>query len=58
MSTHDLKIQTRWLDRVLSGEKRAEIRSHDRDFQVGDVIAFTEVANDGRSKYKDRKSVV
>lgn len=39
---HELKIASHWLDRVLSGEKRAEVRKHDRDFQVGDVLVLTE----------------
>jgi len=43
MSVHELKTQTRWLDRVLTGEKRAEIRKHDRDFQVGDILHLVEV---------------
>lgn len=43
MVTHDLKIESRWFERVASGEKRAEIRVHDRDFQVGDVLAMKEV---------------
>lgn len=47
MSAHTLKIQSRWLERVVSGEKRAEIREHDRDFQVGDRIDLVEVNERG-----------
>ena len=47
MSIHVLKIQTVWLDRVLAGEKTAEIRAHDRDFQVGDILHLTEVSANG-----------
>lgn len=47
MSTHDIKIRTEWLARVVSGEKRAEIRLHDRDYQVGDVLHMTEVDKHG-----------
>ena len=42
MSTHELKIQREWFDRIVSGEKVAEIRKHDRDFQAGDQL-FLEV---------------
>ena len=37
-TTHKLKIQEPWTSRVRSGEKRAEIRKHDRDFQAGDLL--------------------
>jgi hypothetical protein len=40
---HDLKIRSHWLARVKSGEKRFELRKHDRDYQVGDVLHLTEV---------------
>lgn len=40
---HDLKIRTVWFERVKSGEKRYELRKHDRDYQVGDVLQLTEV---------------
>lgn len=43
MSTHELKIETRWFERVAAGEKRAEIREHDRDYQVGDLLHLYEV---------------
>lgn len=34
--THELKIDKEFLERILSGQKRFEIRRDDRDFQVGD----------------------
>jgi hypothetical protein len=49
MSTHNLKIRTTWLDRIVAGDKRAEIRKHDRDYQVGDTLHLTEV--DGQYGY-------
>lgn len=59
MSVHDLKIHTMWLDRVLSGEKRAEVRKHDRDYQVGDTLHMREV--DGRgydlNRYEDGENL-
>lgn len=50
MSTHELKTRTPWFNRVASGEKRAEIRKHDRDFQVGDLLRLIEVGQDGFRK--------
>lgn len=40
-ATHVLKIQESWTSRVRSGEKRAEIRKYDRDFQAGDTLVLT-----------------
>lgn len=48
MSVHVLKIKPQWLDRVLAGEKRAEIRKHDRDFQVGDTLHLMRLDQWGR----------
>lgn len=50
MATHDLKTRTPWFDRVAAGEKRAEIRRHDRDFQVGDMLRLIEVNEYGTPK--------
>lgn len=36
--THRLKILPEYLDRIVSGQKRFEIRKDDRDFQVGDWL--------------------
>ena len=44
MKTHILKTRSEFFIEVESGDKRAEIRYNDRDFQKGDII--------------DRKSVV
>ena len=38
MSTHELKIKREWFDRIVTGEKTAEIRIHDRDYQAGDTL--------------------
>ena len=38
---HELKIEKRWLDRIITGEKRAELRLNDRDFQAGDTMGLT-----------------
>lgn len=40
MTRHEIKIQKQWFDRAASGQKRAEIRKHDRDYQAGDELLF------------------
>lgn len=44
---HELKIREVRFDRVASGEKRAEVRKHDRDFQVGDTLRLVRVGQYG-----------
>lgn len=46
MKTHILKIEARWLDRLITGQKTCEIRKNDRDFQVGDKIDFEPIGTD------------
>jgi len=41
--THGLKILKEYADRVLSGEKRFEVRWDDRHFQAGDDVLYTVV---------------
>jgi hypothetical protein len=40
MSTHVLKTSPLWFDRVADGSKTAELRKHDRDFQIGDELVL------------------
>lgn len=47
MSTHSLKIRTAWFERIANLEKTAEIRRHDRDFQVGDNVELWEIGEYG-----------
>ncbi|MEZ5126881.1 MAG: DUF3850 domain-containing protein [Thermoleophilia bacterium] len=35
---HNLKIEQKWLDAVVDGRKKAEVRRADRDFAVGDQL--------------------
>lgn len=37
---HRLKIRARFLERIITEEKKAEIRYNDRDYQTGDYIVF------------------
>ena len=39
---HDLKIQKEYLDSLISGIKKVEIRLNDRDYQRGDILRFRE----------------
>ncbi len=49
---HELKIQQKWLVRILTGEKSFEVRLNDRDYQVGDTIKFHLLAsNEGINAY-------
>lgn len=45
MRLHELKILPRYYKKVLSGEKRFEIRKDDRNFKVGDPIRLQEFEN-------------
>jgi ASC-1-like (ASCH) protein len=40
---HDLKIEKRYLDLILSGKKTFEIRKNDRDFKEGDFLVLRDI---------------
>lgn len=40
MTHHKLDINDRWFARLVDGSKTAEVRKHDRDYQIGDEITF------------------
>lgn len=40
---HVLKLQGEYFDEVMNGNKSAELRIDDRDFECGDLIHFTDV---------------
>lgn len=42
---HELKIKEMYADDVLSGRKNFEVRKDDRNYCVGDLIAFSVVNN-------------
>ena len=44
---HELKTEPRWFERVKAGEKHAEVRVHDRDYQVGDLLHLYEINKHG-----------
>jgi len=39
---HNLKIQRQYLEALVSGIKKCELRINDRDYQKGDILAFDE----------------
>lgn len=47
MTTHDVKIEPRWFERIRLNEKFAEVRYDDRDYQTGDQIRFQRSDCDG-----------
>lgn len=42
-TVHELKIEKRFFDDILSGLKRFELRRNDRNFCVGDTVILKEV---------------
>ena len=47
MKTHTLKIEPEYLENLISGRKKFEIRYNDRDYQLGDILEFS----DWKGKY-------
>ncbi|AXF61898.1 DUF3850 domain-containing protein [Leclercia sp. W6] len=39
---HSLKIAPQYMDAVVAGQKKAELRRSDRDYKVGDLLALCE----------------
>jgi hypothetical protein len=37
---HKLKIEPQYLENLLHGRKKSEIRLNDRDYQIGDLLEF------------------
>lgn len=40
--THKLKTWSEYFERIVSREKKFELRKNDRDFQVGDILVLQE----------------
>lgn len=55
--THQLKILPEYFQAVIEGRKKAELRTNDRDFKVGDYLLLAEW-NSGADEYSGRKIVV
>ncbi|MDN0096007.1 DUF3850 domain-containing protein [Yersinia rohdei] len=55
--THQLKILPEYFQAVIDGRKKAELRTNDRDFAVGDYLLLAEWES-GADEYTGRKIVV
>lgn len=44
---HQLKLKSKYFEKVISGEKTFEIRVDDRHYQQGDYLALNEIDNNG-----------
>lgn len=42
MKIHELKIKEKYYKAIIDGNKTFELRKNDRDYQVGDLIKFTD----------------
>jgi len=42
MQHHDLKLFTRYFQPVVNGDKRSEVRTNDRQYEVGDIVTLHE----------------
>lgn len=43
MTTHELKIKSKYFMDVVKGRKSAEIRYNDRNYKVGDILVLHEI---------------
>lgn len=55
MDTHELKIWPEYYNELIQGNKNFEIRKHDRDFQVDDILRLREWEESSKS-YTGRES--
>ena len=46
---HELKILAEYYKPLVSGEKTNEVRKNDRNFQIGDIITFNVLLENGLS---------
>ena len=44
---HQLKLKSKYFEKVISGEKTFEIRVDDRHYEQGDYLALNEIDNSG-----------
>ena len=54
MKKHELKIDPKYYEPVVYGEKKFEVRKNDRNYEVGDVILLKEY-NGEKKNYTGRE---
>ncbi|OHN00366.1 hypothetical protein A7T48_11425 [Salmonella enterica subsp. enterica serovar Bareilly] len=52
IKVHTLKIAPKYLNAVVAGQKKAELRKNDRNYKVGDVLSLKEWSH---GKYTGRE---
>jgi len=45
---HRLKIDQVYLDNLISGDKKCDVRINDKDYQKGDILEFKEYKSNGK----------
>lgn len=53
MTLHEIKLNYKYCDDVLSGRKPFEVRYNDRFYQTGDSVRFIPVTDGGESVYHE-----
>ena len=48
MTRHNLKLNDRYFEAVVTGKKTFEIRKNDRDYHVGDILDLRRVDDNGK----------
>ena len=47
MAKHNLKIKSEYFVSIINGNKTAEIRYNDHNYQVGDILVLNEIDEEG-----------
>ena len=55
--THEIKIEQKYLLRIIKEEKLFEVRNNDRDYQVGDILHFLPLESSIVNVYKEEKVI-
>lgn len=52
MKLHELKIKQEYYEQVFSGLKTFELRKDDRGYEVGDIITFNCISENGKLMFQ------
>lgn len=58
MKLHTLKIKEEYYGEILKGSKTFELRKNDRDYQVGDLIVFTDLSGELLNIYSEIRPTI